>query len=155
MRRKTQMRFLCPWSNQILNLLIAANNNKRSEPVCIMEVWSVVSAKNVAWQWTHTERIWHDRSQINFDACATELSVQCSCIVGPSWTQDRIVVEKTVETWRIMEWSTARWLIPMIGFLLALEQDWFTPCVNATKRDTWNQSIYKYETSLFLKLMLS
>jgi len=38
MRKKTQMRFLCPWSNLILNSLVAANNNKRSELVRVMEV---------------------------------------------------------------------------------------------------------------------
>jgi len=33
---KTQMRFLCPWSNQIPDLFVAANNNKRSESVRVM-----------------------------------------------------------------------------------------------------------------------
>jgi len=33
-----QMRFLCPWSNQILNPLVTANSNKRSELVRVMEV---------------------------------------------------------------------------------------------------------------------
>ena len=75
-QKKTQIQFLCPWSNQILNLLVTANNNKRSESVCVMEVWLVVLAKNAARRWTHTERIWHDRSQIDSDACATELTVQ-------------------------------------------------------------------------------
>jgi len=47
-RKRMQRQFLCPWSNQILNLPILANNNKRSESVCVMGVWSVVSAKNAA-----------------------------------------------------------------------------------------------------------
>jgi len=37
-RKKTQIWFLRPWSNQILNPLVTANNNKRSESVCVMEV---------------------------------------------------------------------------------------------------------------------
>jgi len=35
-RKKIQIQFLCPWLNQILNSTILANNNKRSELVCIM-----------------------------------------------------------------------------------------------------------------------
>jgi len=35
-RKKLQIQFLCPWSNQILNPPILANNNKRSESVCLM-----------------------------------------------------------------------------------------------------------------------
>jgi len=33
MRKKMQKRFLRPWSNQIPNPLVTANNNKRSESV--------------------------------------------------------------------------------------------------------------------------
>jgi len=36
----------------------------------------VVSAKNDARRWMHTKMICHDRSQIDSDACATELSKQ-------------------------------------------------------------------------------
>jgi len=35
-RKKMQIQFLCPWSNQILNSTILANNNKRFESVCVM-----------------------------------------------------------------------------------------------------------------------
>jgi len=38
MRKKTQKRFLPPWSNQIPNPLVAANNNKRSESVRVTDV---------------------------------------------------------------------------------------------------------------------
>jgi len=38
MRKKMQMLFLRPWSNQILKPLVAANNNKRSELVRVMKV---------------------------------------------------------------------------------------------------------------------
>jgi len=38
MRKKTQKRFLRPWSNQIPNPLIAANNNKRSKSVRVTNV---------------------------------------------------------------------------------------------------------------------
>jgi len=37
--RKTMqilVQFLCPWSHQLLNSTVMANNNKRSESVCIM-----------------------------------------------------------------------------------------------------------------------
>jgi len=38
MRKKIQKRFLCPWSNQIPNPLITANNNKRSESVRVTNI---------------------------------------------------------------------------------------------------------------------
>jgi len=37
-RKEKQIQFLCPWLNQILNLFVTANNNKRSKSVCVMEV---------------------------------------------------------------------------------------------------------------------
>ena len=37
-RKEKQIQFLCPWSNQILNSFIQANNNKRSESMCITNV---------------------------------------------------------------------------------------------------------------------
>jgi len=37
-RKKIQIRFLRPWLHQILNPLVTANNNKRSESVRVMEV---------------------------------------------------------------------------------------------------------------------
>jgi len=76
MRKKMQIQFLCPWSNQILNPPIPANNNKRSKSVCIIGTWSVVSAKNATRRWMHTKRIWYNQSQIDLDACATKLSAQ-------------------------------------------------------------------------------
>jgi len=36
MQKKMQMRFLRPWSKQILDPFIVANNNKRSESVRVM-----------------------------------------------------------------------------------------------------------------------
>jgi len=38
MRKKMQTRFLHPWSNLILEPLVTANNNKRSELVRVMRV---------------------------------------------------------------------------------------------------------------------
>jgi len=38
MRKKIQKRFLRPWSNQIPNPLVAANNNKRSESVRVKDI---------------------------------------------------------------------------------------------------------------------
>jgi len=38
MRKKTQKRFLCPWSNRIPNPFVTANNNKRSESVRVTDV---------------------------------------------------------------------------------------------------------------------
>jgi len=38
MRKKIQKRFLRPWSNQILNPLVTANNNKRSESVRVTDI---------------------------------------------------------------------------------------------------------------------
>jgi len=35
---KIQIQFLRPWSNQILNLFVTANNNKRSESVRVMRI---------------------------------------------------------------------------------------------------------------------
>jgi len=38
MRKKMQTQFLRPWSNLILNPLVAANNNERSELVRVMGI---------------------------------------------------------------------------------------------------------------------
>jgi len=38
MRKKMQKQFLHPWSNQIPNPLVTANNNKRSESVRVTNI---------------------------------------------------------------------------------------------------------------------
>jgi len=58
MRKKTQMRFLRPWSNLILKPLVAANNNKRSELMCVMGILlGDVGEEFHNGDWTHTIRI--------------------------------------------------------------------------------------------------
>jgi len=58
MRRKIQIRFLHPWSNPILNPLVTANNNKRSELMCVMEfLLGDVGEEFYNGDWTHTIRI--------------------------------------------------------------------------------------------------
>jgi len=58
MQKKMQIRFLCPWSNQILNPLVTANNNKRSKSVHVMEVLLGDVGEEISHRhWTHTTRI--------------------------------------------------------------------------------------------------
>jgi len=153
-RKEKQIQFLCPWSKQILNLFVTANNNKRSESVCVMEVL----IGNVGEEY-HVDV---GRTQQGFDTIDSKstrmharLNYRYSCAVDPSWTRNWIVARKTVENRRIIEQPTIIPVIPMVGFLLVLEEDWFTLSVNATKRGTQNWSKCKYETSLILELTLS
>jgi len=80
MRKKMQMRFLRPWSNQILNLFVMTNNNKRSESV--RALFGDVGEEH------HTN---NGRTRQGFDAIDSKLTqmharlnLHHSCIVDPS-----------------------------------------------------------------------
>jgi len=83
MRKKMQMQFLRPWSNLILNPLVAANNNERSEFVRVMGFCLGMSAKN--------SMLAIGRTQQGFDAIDFEstqmharLNYRHCCAVDPS-----------------------------------------------------------------------
>jgi len=82
-RMKIQIRFLRPWSNQILNLLVTANNNKRSESVRVMEVLFGDVGEEY-----HADV---GRTRQGFDTVDSKstrmharLNYRCSCSVDPS-----------------------------------------------------------------------
>jgi len=122
-RKEKQIQFLCPWSNQILNSFILANNNKRSESVCVMNVL----IGNVGEEY-HTNVGPLGRTRQGFDAIDSKstrmharLNYRYSCAADSSWTWNWIVASKTVENRRIIKQPTIRPLILTVGFLLVLE----------------------------------
>jgi len=133
MRKKMQMQFLRPWSNLILNSLVAANNSKRSELVRIMEVL----LRDVGEE-CHTDigRTRQGFDAIDFEQTQMHARLNCRhcCAVDPSSVQDRIMVRKMVDNPRAIEQPTIGPAIPMVGFLLALIQCRLS--VNAMMRGT-------------------
>ena len=119
MRRRMQIWFLRPSWNRILNLFTSANDNIRSESVSVTGEWLAVLAKNPAWRWSHTKRIWHDRFGKSTRMHA-RLNYWRRYTVDPSWMRERIMVDETVKTRGVIERSITRWLDRTIGVLRVL-----------------------------------
>ena len=77
MRKKTQMRFLRPWSNLILKPLVAANNNKGSELVRVMRVLLRDVGKEFH---TGIGRTQQGFDMINFES--TQMHARLDCLHG-------------------------------------------------------------------------
>jgi len=83
MRKKMQMRFLRPWSNPILNPLVAANNNKRSELVRVMGILLGDVGKEFH---AGVGRTPQGFETIDFESTQMQarLNCRCCCAVDPS-----------------------------------------------------------------------
>jgi len=96
MRKEKQMQFLRPWSSQILNSFILANNNKRSKSVCVMNVLignvGEECHANIGRTPQGFDLIAHKSTRMH-----ARLNCRCSCAVDPCWTRNLIVARKAVE----------------------------------------------------------